>query len=245
MNFTSIKNKSIETIASCAFGIVKHGTDIQIFPAGVFDAPRGSMRGKGPWRIDVNIATALINRVSGRVNDILIDYEHQSILSEKNGKEVPAAGWLGTTTLYWRDGEGIYARNPRWTDKAKRHIAQDEYKYLSPVFSYDKNTGAVLDLISIALTNTPALDGMDEVQYQAAAKQLLEYTADNKNLSDTELAVCSAMGIEPAEFQKKRDAMYNNVDTKSYPGLTTLEVTICDNMGLSRQDFAAMKEKRR
>lgn len=237
---------SNQIIASCSFNIVKDGNDIQIFPAGEFNAPRGAMQGKGPWRTDVNIARALISRVSTRMNDILIDYEHQSILSEKNGKEVPAAGWVGSTTLEWREGKGIYITGPRWTDKAKQYISQNEYKYLSPVFSYDKNTGAVLDLISIALTNTPALDGMDEVKYQAAAKQLFsyssEYTGNNINLSDQTLAVCRATGIDPIDFQKTRDAENNKVDTH---GLTVQEMTVCDHTGTLYKDFSAMKEKRR
>ncbi len=243
MHSSQYINSPNQGIASCSFNIVTDGNDIQIFPAGVFNALRGAMQGKGPWRADVNIATALINRVSGRVNDILIDYEHQSILSEKNGKEVPAAGWVGSTTLEWREGKGIYVRDPRWTDKAKQYISQGEYKYLSPVFSYDKNTGAVLDLISIALTNTPALDGMDEVQYQAAAKQLFshgsEYTANNINLSDQELAVCRATGIDPIDFQKYRDTRHNKVDTH---GLTAQQITVCDHTGISYQDFAATKK---
>lgn len=48
-------------------------------------------------------------------------------------------------------------------------IEDGEYKYISPVFAYDKKTGKVLRLLHAALTNNLALDGMDAVaasQYQ-------------------------------------------------------------------------------
>ena len=49
------------------------------------------------------------------------------------------------------------------TDAARAFIQADEYRYISPVFSFDPETGAVLELKSAALTNYPALDGMDAV----------------------------------------------------------------------------------
>lgn len=143
---------------------------IQLFPAGEFDAPFGSMEGSGPWRIDAAIASRLIALLSMRKNWIAIDYEHQTRLAAKNGQKAPAAGWLDPAGFEWRDGQGLYALNPDWTAAAKNHIEQKEYRYLSPVFAYDRKTGEVLNLISVALTNTPAIDGMDEVTLQAAAK---------------------------------------------------------------------------
>lgn len=88
--------------------------------------------------------------------DILIDYEHQSISTVENGKPVPAAGWIPKDSLFVRE-DGLYCK-PQWTAQARAMIDAGEYRYLSPVFSYDADTGEVLQLISIALTNTPAMD---------------------------------------------------------------------------------------
>ena len=46
-------------------------------------------------------------------------------------------------------------------------IQADEYRYISPVFTFDPETGAVLELKSAALTNYPALDGMAAVAARA------------------------------------------------------------------------------
>lgn len=162
------------SIAVCAFELNSAGDGaMQIFPAGTFDAPRGAMRGKGPWRIDAEIAQRLIGVVSQRKNDICVDYEHQSLLAATNGLPVIAAAWIGTKTLEWRDPPaaypGLFAVNPKYTAAASGHIAADEIRYVSPVFSYDAKTGEVLDIINVTLTNNPAIDGMQAVTVAATS----------------------------------------------------------------------------
>lgn len=68
------------------------------------------------------------------------------------------------------EGQGLYATDARWTDKAKAHIAAREHRYISPVFEYDKKTGAVLRLLMLALTNYPGINGMDGLASRAAAR---------------------------------------------------------------------------
>ena len=63
----------------------------------------------------------------------------------------------------------MYAIDVEWTERATQMIEGGEYRYISPVFAYDKKTGKVKWLLHAALTNNPALDGMDAVaasQYQ-------------------------------------------------------------------------------
>lgn len=43
---------------------------------------------------------------------------------------------------------------------AKAFIEQDEYRFISPVFSFNPQNGDVLELKGAALTNVPALDGL-------------------------------------------------------------------------------------
>ena len=92
-----------------------------------------------------------------------MDYEHQTINAAENGKPAPAAGWIESLEA---GPDGLYA-TVKWTDAARAFIQADEYRYISPVFSFDPETGAVLELKSAALTNYPALDGMDAVTARA------------------------------------------------------------------------------
>ncbi|HHR5829697.1 TPA: phage protease, partial [Providencia alcalifaciens] len=65
--------------------------------------------------------------------------------------------------------DGLYAINVEWTDAAAAAITAKAYRFISPVFNYDKN-GHVTVLFHAALTNTPAVDGMDEVMLAAASQ---------------------------------------------------------------------------
>lgn len=149
--------------AALSFAIAPaDGAAIQLTPAGVFKARDGRPGGKLPgWKIDSAIAAKVIARAAARQTPFVTDYEHQTLLAEKNGQPAPAAGWF--KGLEWRDGQGLFATDVAWTAKAKAHIEAGEYKFISPVFSFDHTTGEVLELQMAALTNTPAVDGMDAV----------------------------------------------------------------------------------
>ncbi|MDR2450946.1 MAG: phage protease [Candidatus Accumulibacter sp.] len=150
-------------LAVCAFEVKPGAASIRVFPAGEFTAPRGAMAGTGPWFMDEHLAGKLTARAVARGLSIPVDYEHQSLLAETNGQPAPAAGWINERMLAWIPDEPG-AQNPglhaavTWTPRAKAMIDAGEYRYLSPVFEYDPETGAVLDLLSVALTNTPAMD---------------------------------------------------------------------------------------
>jgi phage I-like protein len=158
-------------VAVCTIELQQSGGAVQIFPAGEFGGARGSLRGQGPWRIDEQSAAALIVATQAYCGSqsLKIDYEHQTLLSAENGQPSPAAGWIDPAKLEWRDGQGLFATDVKWTDRAAAYLAADEYRYLSPVFSYDPSTKMPLRLGPPALTNTPALDMPPVVQAAATA----------------------------------------------------------------------------
>lgn len=141
---------------------------IQLFPAGEFsarDGRPGTLKGvkAKAWTITPIIAAAVIARWQARETPLVVDYEHQTINAAENGKPAPAAGWIESLEA---GPDGLYA-TVKWTDAARAFIQADEYRYISPVFSFDPETGAVLELKSAALTNYPALDGMAAVAARA------------------------------------------------------------------------------
>lgn len=140
----------------------------QLFPAGRFRATDGRPKDCEGWIVDD--PAALIAQAKAKINDFEIDYEHQGMLAAQNGQPAPAAGWFSGSALEWRD-DGMYVVSAKWTERATAYLKADEYRYISPVFRYDTKTGKVLELLSVALTNTPALDGMQAVV--AAASQLI------------------------------------------------------------------------
>lgn len=137
---------------------------IQLFPAGIFtarDGRPGTLKGvkARTWVVTPEIAAGVIALWQARETPLVVDYEHQTLHATENGKPAPAAGWI---ELLEATPDGLYA-TVKWTDAARAYIQHDEYRYISPVFRFDPETGAVLELKSAALTNYPALDGMDTV----------------------------------------------------------------------------------
>ena len=137
---------------------------IQLFPMGEFsarDGRPGTLKGvkAKAWTLTFDDAAAVIARWRPRETPLVVAYEHQTINAAENGKPAPAAGWIESLEA---GADGLYA-TVKWTEAARVFIKADEYRYISPVFSFDPETGAVLELKSAALTNYPALDGMDAV----------------------------------------------------------------------------------
>ncbi|MCE7520328.1 phage protease [Halomonas titanicae] len=159
----------------------------RLMPAGTFHAPRGAAEGTGPWHLTAEAAQAIIQLAAARSTDIAIDYEHQILYSEKNGQPAPASGWVDPRSLEFRE-DGLYG-TVAWTAKARAAIEEGpngeppEYRYLSPVFPYDAN-GVPLDLLHIALTNTPAIDE-GAAQLAAARMAITHDVKDDAQEIDT------------------------------------------------------------
>lgn len=143
------------------FDVATNATDMQILPAQDFRADDGRPEDVDSWKINGVIAQKLIAKLAARKNDLLIDYEHQSLRAALNGQPVIAAGWF--KQMEWREGSGMWLKQVDLTNRAKGMISNKEVRYTSPVFVYDKNTGEILEIVSVALTNTPAVDGMQDI----------------------------------------------------------------------------------
>lgn len=154
------------TLASCSFEIdkAKYGR-IQLLPYGKFRATDGRPTDVEAWYVTDTNGADVVALANSQKNPLPIDYEHQILHSQQNGKEAPSAGWM--EYLYFNP-QGIFA-DVRWTDKAAEYIKNGEYRYISAVFAYDTN-GYVRKIFHAALTNNPALDGMDEVMVAASAQ---------------------------------------------------------------------------
>lgn len=147
--------------AACSFALDANGY-VQLLPAGEFRSRDGRPAECAAWLTNAEIAAKLIADIAALANPIVIDYEHQTLLSAENGQKAPAAGWFAAEGMEWREGEGLFAK-VEWTEIAKLHIEAKEYRFISPVIFYDKKTGAVRKILNAALTNNAAIDGMEEV----------------------------------------------------------------------------------
>ncbi|KGJ86441.1 phage protease [Colwellia psychrerythraea] len=158
-------NIAVLTFAGSAINSasLSDGNRVQILPDGYFMPTDGrdvDVDG-GQWLMDELAFSSLQTNLAQRKNDFMFDYEHQTLYTEQNGKPAPAAGWF--KKLDYVPGEGLFAVNVDWTPTATKHISDKEYRYTSAVFSYDLKTGRPIELMHVALTNEPALDGMKAI----------------------------------------------------------------------------------
>lgn len=173
----------------------------QLLPVGPFKARDGrpfDVAG-GHWLLDGQIAAALIARARAQRQDILIDYDHQTLKTDQNGQPAPAAGWYNADEIEWREGAGLFIK-PRWTDRAAALVAAQEYRFLSAVFPYDAQ-GRPLELRMTAITNDPGVVGMQALAALSAlplSSQPGQLATPSKETSMNELLkkLLAKLGIE-------------------------------------------------
>lgn len=161
------KNAQKTLLAVCSFEVQPKDGRIQLLPYGEFRAVDGRPTDVPAWYLTEENGHDVALLANSSRNQLVVDYEHQTLYKEKNGQPAPAAGWMR-----WLEftPKGMFAE-VEWTDKAAAAIAAKEYRYISAVFSYDTK-GYVTKIFHAALTNFPALDGMDEVLAAASAQIL-------------------------------------------------------------------------
>lgn len=156
-------HKTRFVLAALASPLARASEPVHLIPDGVFRATDGRPAGLDGWRLDADIAAALLTQIRRTKTRLPINYEHPT----PNGQPMPAAGWIERDQIRYEPGVGLTAP-AAWTDRAKAMIDAGEYAYLSPVISYDPKTGAVRDLHLAGLTNTPALDSLAPLAKLAA-----------------------------------------------------------------------------
>ncbi|MDR0997388.1 MAG: phage protease [Zoogloeaceae bacterium] len=197
------------------------GCNAHLFPDGEFQSndgrPGRNTDGRlTHWLMDAPTAAALIARFEASGRPILYDYEHRSA----NGweRDTRAAGWIDQ--LHYEPGKGLFA-HVQWSAQGKADIEGLAYRYTSPAFRYDQLTGAVVDLLSVALTNDPALSVLSEVALQHLPHDTAESRRESANapqpqsiegenaMSDKETAALTAerdtLKTQVAELTKQRD----------------------------------------
>ena len=157
-------------IAACAFAAapVDAGAGrvlLQLTPAQDFTPSDGRAMDVPAWRINAATAQRVIAAFNAAQPPV-IDYEHQTLHKEANGQPAPAAGWMHG--LRWIEGWGLFAE-AELTERARALVQSGEYRYFSPVFEYAQGSGEVTRILMGALTNHPAIAGMEAVNLMAAA----------------------------------------------------------------------------
>lgn len=192
----------------------KPASSFRILPAGAFRALDGRPTDLTSWVLTPQRAEDLVSQAANRLHDYIIDYEHATLTQAKHGNAAPAAGWF--KSLRFIPEDGLYADEVKWTERAAAYIESCEYRYVSPVFTFDPKSGEVLKLHSLAITNDPGLGGL------------------------TDLAALSAIaggGAEGLTIDQVKSVQYVNAMFASLGTLHPDTDRMCAQVGLRRADY--------
>jgi phage I-like protein len=199
---------------------------VQLLPAGPQIAGIDGRR----WVLDQAALDAVLAAFTRRNRPLAVDWEHSSQVRAEKGLEAPAAGWI--VRLEARGGE-LWGQ-VEWTPRGAGQIARREYRFLSPVFLFDKNTGRIHELTGAGLTNSPNLN--------LVALNRAEHKMQTVNLTESELGVCRAMDIRPEDYAETQRAINAERFGANATTLTETELAVCRQLGLSHEQYKAEKE---
>jgi len=147
-------------------------------PQRILLAPWGNVESSnGSFVVDEESARLAVQVFDEHGTDLPIDYEHQTlggVYASPSG-QAPAAGWI--KRIFAESGVGLLAAI-EWTEQAKQRLADKEYRYLSPVAIIRKSDRKLVAIHSAALTNKPAIVGMQPIVNRADAADDVADSAD-------------------------------------------------------------------
>lgn len=154
---------------------------IRVLPLGYISSE------KGDFLVDSESFRMMKEHMEHRAIDIVIDYEHQTL----RDMQAPAGGWIKELIL---KSDGVFAR-VEWTKRARNYLQSREYKYISPVVIVRKKDHKASQLHSVALTNTPAINGMMPIVN--SVKPFLETIP---KLNEMQKKICRMLNLSESDF---------------------------------------------
>lgn len=204
------------------------GSNVELVgaPETIFVLPIGHVvSSKGEFDVDDESYKAMKAQIAKRGVDLVVDYEHQTL----KGCEAPAAGWVKELKLE----DGQIKAVVEWTPRGARYLENKEYRYLSPVVNVRKADNKAVGLHSLALTNTPAIEGMNPIvnsdnfeggQHSMDIKKLAELLGLSEDA--TEEQVVEALKVCLAENRSLKEA------EKQPPENVVANKAVCELLGL-------------
>ncbi len=242
--------------------LIANSIDVSNVPKEIRILPCGTVESrKGTFKVDSESIKCITAKFKERNLDLVIDYEHQTL----ENVQAPAAGWI--KELYQKDNALV--AKVEWTKKAKAYLAEKEYKYLSPVVMIRNSDKKAIELHSVALTNTPAIDSMFPIVNSLnAGSEAGAADPVDEDLGKLLSELCSILNLPEAsgaeevknavkellmEKEKasnelkelKYDLFENEVDTVVTHALTTGKITSYmkeQAREMARKDIAAFKD---
>jgi phage I-like protein len=223
----NLRSSQHVAVAALAVDLTASGnapTEFRLLPLGRFKSADGSGRPvevRDGWLLDAPGAKSIADLSARRVSKRVIDYEHQTLRCADNGKPAPASGWMGKLEAR---ADGLWAVDVEWTAQAAEMIADKRYRYVSPVFPYDKRTGEVLGVAHAALTNDPGLDGLTDLAAMTALANQFFTPPEELPMKD----LLKALGLPETATEAEALAALSAIKTTQVGELAAMKSAVPD-----------------
>ena len=118
-------------------------------------APGMNHTRNGDYLFDERAAAEVMAAFTEHGVDVMIDLEHLSLEDGSRNYDPDARGWC---KLEVRNG-ALWAAEVSWTPDGDARLREKRQRYMSPAFTFDKETRRVERVLNIAITALPATDG--------------------------------------------------------------------------------------
>ena len=177
--------------------------------------------------------------------DLPVDLEHATELKAPKGEPAPAAGWI--KGLENRNGS-IWGR-VEWNPVGRDLVGSKQYRYLSPVILYQKDSGLIAGLTSVALTNRPNFN-LQALNHSTGSEEASKENPMLKALlAALELPETATQGQVLAVISTLRDNLATANNRAENPSLTKFVPRSDYDAALARaanaeQSLAAIQEEK-
>lgn len=213
-----MKDIIVLSVAASNFFMLKQAIEINAENPWLKIGISGKWEGHPVGAFELNQATfdQMVGNFEKSGVDIVCDYEHQTLY----GDRAPASGWIKKNPISLKAENGELFAKIEWTDAAKAYIESQEYRYLSPVFApntIDQATAANIGwtLHSVALTNKPFLQELDEVRLNKLNNPTKEETPMTQEEKDAMAALEAENATLKADKEKLNAEVLANKDASA------------------------------
>ena len=148
--------------------------------------------GRGPF-FNVDPEGVVARTRAAMRGGLVINADHATDRAAPQGLPAPAMGWIRD----FRVVVGAIGGQIQWTERGAAAVKAKEYRFVSPVFSFDPpagrdesaRTGRIKQILRAALTNNPALSQLPAI---AASHRV--------DLSAMEKKTCADLGNSESDY---------------------------------------------
>ena len=180
-------------------------TEFQLLPFGEILIERSD-----PVILDEEGIASIIETFSRRGNDMVIDYEHQTM----QGVQAPAAGWI--KKLINRSKDGLWV-TVEWTSRALEYLKNREYRYFSPVFWFEEGSRRVIRIENVALTNFPRINNLKPIMAKMGEREEARGAQESRSNKYNISAKEGGHVTKPSEWENVPDDEWLDPVNYRYP----------------------------